>query len=300
FGIELPATEGTYYVEGMVSIHNGNIQLYPTVIEETMTPMWKVWYMGEDGDQFTIADELYVDYVDNDEKLIYFTDNATTIIYDVYADWGYVWEEEWSPDWMAMDCDGDDELFETIKKMRVIKAGTLRGTLEDNYTNPRFVVTEAPEEDLDAEYPNIVYDEYDLKKDSLEANGGEIVYITGVYNAGNLEGVIASSGVKQVVPIIPLAGQDPFKKGGEYTVKAVVLQKEPWEPANEDEDDEAAAAPSKVKAINAAKRPMKIAVRKTPARCRLTILNGLPTMNFRQLRLFTSHRRWIKLRPQRQ
>lgn len=255
FGIELPEEGDGYDMTFMVGMYNGNIQLYPIEIAGTgATPLWKVWYMGEDGEQYTIADELYVDYIDEPNKLVYVTDNATSVLFDLYADWGYTWEEEWEPDWIAIDCADNEQLYNTVKEMNIIKAGTLSGTLQDSYTNPRFVITEVPEE-ADGIYPEIVYPEIELT-DSLFLDGRKMVKITAIYNDGKLEGTVAESGVKQAIELIkePSIEGFMFENGKKYTVKAFIILKDAWEW----EDEAPKAAPAKNKSLKA--------IAKTPAR----------------------------------
>lgn len=253
FGIDI--AEGGYDIEAMVSIYNGTVQLYPIAVTKTEMLMWKIWYNGEDGLQCTVADDLYVDYIDNENNLIYVTDNATTILYDEYADWGYVWEEPWSPDWAAIDCGTDANLFNTIKAMKIIKGGTLDITLQDNATNPRFVVTQAPQAG-EGEVPEIAFRNVALT-DTLNANGREVLYITGTYNDGKLEATIASSGVNQSIALFTHddAAEVEWLDGAEYMVKAYIIQKEEWE------SSQASAAPMLKKA---GKRAARRASRRMP------------------------------------
>lgn len=263
FGIDLPEEDGLFTVEAMVSVFNDDVQLYPISItaQDNSTPMWKVWYMGEDGNEYTISDDLYVDYVDKD-GLIYVTDNATTILFDLYADWGYTWEEEWSPDWMAIDCGDNAELAQVIKGMSVIKGGTLKATLQDNYTNPRLVVTEAPEAGEGVK-PDIVYRDVALT-DTLNANGREILYVLGKYNNGKLEGDIVTDGgiTLQSIDFYDETGdENVIPNGAEVYAKAYIIQKEAWEEAAQEIPSK--VAPSTRKYVG---RPAKASVKKSAAK----------------------------------
>lgn len=254
FGLDL--TEGGFDVEGMVSIYNGTVQLYPISITKSELPLWKIWYYGEDGQQCTVADDLYVDYIDEQNQLIYVTDNVTSVLWDEYAEWGYVWDEPWTPDWMAIDCGSDAQLFNDIKGMNVIKGGTLDITLQDNYTNPRLVVSAAPEA-AESEKPEILYREVALT-DTLNANGREILYVTGTYTDGHLEGTIEASGVNQSIELYMMPDMEgvQLEEGAEYKVKGIILQKEPWE------ESTSQGAPARVRNRQAA--PARKSIRKMP------------------------------------
>ena len=243
FDIDL--TEGGFDIEAMVSIYDGNVQLYPIGLKKTEMLMWKIWYYGEDGMQCTVADDIYVDYIDNENKLIYVTDNATTVLWDEYADWGLTWDEPWTPDWAAIDCGNNDDLFNAIKNMSIIKGGTLDITLQDNNTNPRFIVANMPQAGQ-GQKPEIAYRNVMLT-DTLNSNGREVLFITGTYNDGKLEGTIQASGVNQAIELYAEgeAGNTDFINGAEYLVKAYIIQKEAWE-------DSQAGAPALKKGAKAA------------------------------------------------
>lgn len=253
FRIELPA-EGDYYLEGMVSIHNGTVQIYPIFIGVNEQPLWEVLYYNADGDKTAIADELYVEYADEEKQLIFVTDNCTEIYLPDYD-----FTMDWYPDWIAIDCSNSSELFDAIRQMEVIEAGTLTGTVQDMKTNPRIVVETAPIASENTK-PEIVYNDYSLIA-PIYPNPHEVLYISGKFNDGNLEGFVDNgdeTSFTQSVTMTPTADlQDyQFVNGNTYTLRAYATIKEAWT----DEESESApkAAPMKRKAA----KPM----RKAPAR----------------------------------
>lgn len=76
--------------------------------------------------------------------LVYVTDNVDQIYYDTYAEWGYAEWMPWYPDWIALDCSGDEALFDQLADMEVLAPGTVKGTLADRLTNPRLVLGSTP------------------------------------------------------------------------------------------------------------------------------------------------------------
>ena len=265
FGIEMPEEEGNYYVEGILSIFNGNLQFYPIAIEATQTELWKIWYLGEDDDIYIVDEDIYVDYIDEDNHLIYITDNATLITNDLYAEYGYVWDEEWSPDWFAIDCNSDTNLFNTIKGMSIIKGGTMQVKLKDMLTNPRLVVHNAPEAS-DSEYPEIAYRSTNLNEE-FYPSGGEILMVTGTYNDGKFEGNVTPSEDNPYTQSIDFfaegdAKDAEFTNGTTYEVKAIVLQKEPFEIESGDEPVITAPALTKSTKPSLNKVPKKLAPRR--------------------------------------
>ena len=68
FGIEYPEVDPTelYSIEGMVTIYNGIMELYPiSITNDPGTRLWKVLYEGEDGEWYKVNDTLYVAAVSN-------------------------------------------------------------------------------------------------------------------------------------------------------------------------------------------------------------------------------------------
>ena len=179
FGIEYPEVDPTelYSIEGMVTIYNGVMELYPiTIINDPGTRLWKVLYEGENGVQYKLNDTLYVAAVSDaqDGKLVYVTDNVDQIYYDTYAEWGYAEWMAWYPDWIALDCSGDEEMFNELAQLRVVMPGTVKGTLADRSLNPRLILNSTPAELADAEYPSLTVFAYDLDTDYLGAMGNEM------------------------------------------------------------------------------------------------------------------------------
>ena len=179
FGIDYPEVDPTevYSIEGMVTIYNDNIQLYPiSITADAGTPLWKALYEGEDGTQYKLNDTLYVAAaVDaGNSKLVFVTDNVSEIYYDTYADWGYAEWMAWYPDWIALDCTDNEEAFNAMADMQVLAPGTVKGELADRLTNPRLVLNSTPIGAEDAELPTLNLFRYDLSSDYLTALGNEV------------------------------------------------------------------------------------------------------------------------------
>ncbi|MBQ9556042.1 MAG: hypothetical protein IJV05_07445 [Muribaculaceae bacterium] len=179
FGIDYPDVDPTevYAIQGMVTIYNGNMQLYPiSIAGDPGTRLWKVLYEGEDGGQYKLNDTLYVAATVDCEKgkFIFVTDNVDEIYYDTYAEWGYAEWMDWYPDWIALDCSDDEQLYSTVSDMQVLAPGTVKGALADRLTNPRLVLNSTPVELEDAQLPTLTLFQYDLSKDYLAALGHEV------------------------------------------------------------------------------------------------------------------------------
>lgn len=179
FGIDYPDVDPTevYSIEGMMSIYNGEMELFPTSItNDPGTKLWKVLYEGEDGNQYKLNDTLYVAAAVDSEsaKLIFVTDNVDQIYYDTYADWGYAEWMAWYPDWIALDCAGNQDMIDAIAQMQVIKPATVKGLLQDRMTNPRLMLNSVPVAIDDAELPTLSLFKYDLSNDYVTAMGNEV------------------------------------------------------------------------------------------------------------------------------
>ena len=179
FVIEYPEVDSTevYSIEGMLTLYNGVIELYPiTISSNPGTRLWKVVYEGEDGQTYKLNDTLYVAAVVNGDagKLIFVTDNVDEIYYDTYEDWGYAEWMAWYPDWIALDCSDNEEFFNAVADAEVLMPGTVKGVLADRMTNPRLVLNSAPAALVDVELPTLTLFRYDLSQDYLTALGNEV------------------------------------------------------------------------------------------------------------------------------
>ena len=186
FGIDYPQVDSTevYSIEGMVTIYNGNMQLYPIAIStDPGTRLWKVLYEGEDDTWYKISDTLYVAAaVETDQsRLVFVTDNVDEIYYDTYADWGYAEWMAWYPDWIALDCSADESLFHQLADMEVVAPHTVKGILHDKQTNPRLELVAAPAAVDDIELPTLTLFKYDLSEDYLSALGHEVGRANGYF-----------------------------------------------------------------------------------------------------------------------
>ena len=178
FGIEYPEIDSTelYNIEGMMTIFNGVMELYPiTITSNPGTRLWKVLYEGTNG-QYKISDTLFVAAtVDTgNRKLVFVTDNVDKIYYDTYAEWGYAEWMDWYPDWIALDCSDNEEMYNALTSMEVLAPCTVKGDLLDDLTNPRLVLNSTPTALEDVELPTLTLFKYDLDEDYLGASGHEI------------------------------------------------------------------------------------------------------------------------------
>lgn len=186
FGIEYPEVDPTevYSIEGMVTVYNGEMELYPiTIANDPGTHLWKVIYEGENGEYYKLNDTLYVAAASNaaDGKLVYVTDNVNQIYYDTYAEWGYAEWLDWYPDWIALDCSDNDELFDDLIEQRVLQPGTVKGILADRTLNPRLVLSTVPAGIAESELPQLTVFSYDLSTDYLQALGNELGRVDGYF-----------------------------------------------------------------------------------------------------------------------
>lgn len=194
FGIDYPTidTAERYNIDGMVTIYNNNYQLYPISIEEAPgTRLWKVTYDGLQGNM-KIADSLYVvmPLVDNQ---ILVTDNASQILVDTYAEWGYTWYQDWYPTWIALDCGDNAELYNAILNMQVLAPNTVKGEVVDVETNPRMILSSTPTGITDPDFTNYQVYYYDLSYDKIQAFGNELGYAIGRYKLIDGEPYLCSS-----------------------------------------------------------------------------------------------------------
>ena len=259
FGIEYPANvEGeTFNIEGMVTIYNGNCQLYPISIEQNEGDrLWRIWYYGEDGNEVKVADSLYVvrPVRAADELTVYVTDNATQILYDEFADFGYVEWIDWDPEYIALDCGKDETLFNTLSQMKVLAPGSVCGTLMDSYTNPRIVLRQTPRELADAEMPEIEYYYYDLKELTY-TNGNQCSNVSGTYTEVDGKPYLYNpatsvEGQKFLLDFRYMLEKPALVEGVSYDMFVVWKQLEPWDSEDEDYDFEELMAPAKRNAAN--------------------------------------------------
>lgn len=186
FGIDYPEEDPTeiYSIEGMMTIFDGTMELFPySITADPGQRLWKVLYEGEDGKQYKLNDTLYVAAtIDAGEnKMVFVTDNVDEIYYDTYADWGYAEWLAWYPDWIALDCTGNEAIFNELAAMQVLEPGTVKGRLADRLTNPRLELISTPAAIDDAELPALTLFQYDLRNDYLTALGNEVGRVDGYF-----------------------------------------------------------------------------------------------------------------------
>ena len=244
FGIEYPTTTANmkFTVQGILTKgENGvGVTFVPTAITEyeNVKKLWRIWYQGVDGTEYTIADTLYVVAptrgIEPDcgrKNLIYVTDNATQVVDDTYAEWGYVETYDWAPDYIALDCGDNEEAYRAIAAMKVIAPATVRGILADNQTNPRFELMKTPSA-LNCEYPEIAYQHYQFG-DSCWANGNQVSYASGKFvtidGKEYFAGINADGTANQPIALDRrYIGDYAFSEGNTYEMRVVWKQHEPW------------------------------------------------------------------------
>ena len=239
FGIEYPEVDPTelYNIEGMMTIYNGTMELYPiSIMGDPGTKLWKTLYEGEDGIQYKLNDTLYVAAasIADDGMLVYVTDNVDEIYYDTYAEWGYAEWVPWYPDWIALDCAGDAERFNTLVELKVLEPCTVKGVLADRTTNPRLVLNSTPAELADAEYPALTVFDYDLNEDHLTTAGNELARVNGYYHIVDGVPSLCSNGdsvaVKLCFDYAPeLAELMATKEGYRFGLLSIIKLDEPWD-----------------------------------------------------------------------
>ena len=239
FGIEYPEFDSTevYGIEGMVVIFNGVMELYPiSITSDPGTRLWKVLYVGEEGTQYKLNDTLFVAAtVDAGErKLVYVTDNVDEVYYDIYAEWGYAEWMAWYPDWIALDCSGNETLFASLAAKQVLAPGTVKGKLADRLTNPRLVLNSVPEELNDVELPTLTMFKYDLSRDYLAALGCEVGQADGYFFYKEGKPYLYSEQdtvmVKLNFDYAPaLEAEMAAREGNLYGLLCVFTLDEPWE-----------------------------------------------------------------------
>jgi len=239
FGIDYPEVDPTevYALEGMVTIYNGNMQLYPiSIANDPGTRLWKVLYEGEDGNQYKLNDTLYVAAAVDSEKgkMVFVTDNVDEIYYDTYAEWGYAEWMDWYPDWIALDCTGDDALYQAVADMQVLAPGTVKGTLADRMTNPRLVLGSVPEALENIELPTLTLFQYDLSEDYVSALGHEVGRANGYFFYKDGVPCLCSEQDTVVVKLDfayapALEAEMSTKTGSHYGLLCVFTLDNPWE-----------------------------------------------------------------------
>lgn len=244
FGIKYPTTTANmkFTVQGILTkSENGvGVTFVPTAITEyeNVKKLWRIWYQGVDGTEYTIADTLYVvaptKALEPDcgrKNLIYVTDNATQVVDDTYAEWGYVETYDWAPDYIALDCGDNEEAYRAIAAMKVIAPASVRGILADNQTNPRFELMKTPSA-LNCEYPEIAYQHYQFG-DSCWANGNQVSYASGKFvtidGKEYFAGINADGSANQPIALDRrYIGDYAFSEGMVYEMRVVWKQHEPW------------------------------------------------------------------------
>lgn len=248
----------TYNVEAMVTIFNDAIQLYPIAFYEVQgTPLWNIWYMYQEGDTFQISDTLYVVKATQaaDGNRVYVTDNATEIYYDIYEPWIEGEWTDWAPDFIALDCGDDTEMFNALSQMKVLAPGSVRGVIKDFETDLRLELTSVPEEVKDAVVPEINYDIFDIATDEMAPYANNITYIKGYYTIQDGKAYLiapeytddATDGQRLAIDFRYAPNmQNQLEEGKSYMMLAVWKMYEAFEP-EDDIDDEGLMVKRRIK-----------------------------------------------------
>ncbi len=233
FGIDYPTIDPAekYNIDGMVTIYNNNYQLYPITIEEAPgTRLWKVTYEGLEGNM-KIADSLYVVMPLTDNQILV-TDNATQILVDTYAEWGYTWYQDWYPTWIALDCGDNTDLYSNICQMQVLAPNTVKGEVVDVATNPRMILSSVPTGITDPDFTDYQTYTYNLSYDKIQALGNELGVARGKYKLLGGEPYLCSAEdtvkVRLDFSLNPEL-QSNLVEGTRYEMMSVFKVNEPWE-----------------------------------------------------------------------
>lgn len=233
FGIDYPVVDPAerYNIDGMVTIYNNNYQLYPISIEEAPgTRLWKVTYEGLEGNM-KIADTLYVALPMTDGQILV-TDNATEVLVDTYAEWGYTWYQDWYPTWIALDCGDNTELYNAICQMQALAPNTVKGEVVDVNTNPRLILSSTPTGIADPDFESLHLYSYDLNDGKIYALGNEMGQATGRYKLINGDPYLCSA--QDTVQVRLDFSLNPeleitLNEGSRYDMTCVFKLSEPWE-----------------------------------------------------------------------
>ncbi|MBQ5409744.1 MAG: calycin-like domain-containing protein [Muribaculaceae bacterium] len=167
------------------------------------TPLAEIIESGENGAEYTIAEDLAVVDIAQLENHAFVTDGNNN--------------------WLRVDFSDDIEDFVL---MNAIKGGTLKGTLSDVELNPVFTVTEMPQEgentvDFTVEKINLA-DEFTLKSN-------QVVDATGYWQAANscLRGY-SSGGQSLTINSAWATADNTMENGKRYTVRCAISLKEAW------------------------------------------------------------------------
>ena len=233
FGIDYPAVDPAekYNIDGMVTIYNNNYQIYPiTIVEAPGTRLWKVTYEGLEGNM-KIADSLYVALPMTDGQILV-TDNATEILVDTYAEWGYTWYQDWYPTWIALDCGDNTELYNAICQMQVLAPNTVKGEVVDVNTNPRLILSSTPTGITAPDFESLHLYSYNISQDKIYALGNEMGQATGRYKLINGEPYLCSAQDTVQVRLDFCLNPDLqslLSEGTRYDMTCVFKLSEPWE-----------------------------------------------------------------------
>ena len=199
-----------------------------------------VLYYSEDGDEVTIAEDLYVMYINEVGREVLVTDNY-------FDEWDL---SEYGagvyyfyPSWALLDFSDNEEGFEAVADAQGIAGGTMTGIINEVATNPVIAITSIPEP-IAMEEPEQWYifaydltDEYGI----IGAYGNELGYVTGYYVDGSLYGTADGTDYPVSIDNKYIGNDFTWKNGTLYTFPAIIQIKEAWEEDESDYDDYAPA-----------------------------------------------------------
>ena len=195
-----------YDIYGVASVYSSGPQFLPLRAELAVqgTPLAEIIESGENGAEYTIAEDLAVVEISNAENHAFLTDGQNN--------------------WIRVDYTSDIEDFVL---MDAIKGGTLKGTLSNVELNPVFTVTEMPQEAETTVAYTIeqisIADDYTLK-------ANQVVDASGYWNAGDqaLRAYSQAPQGKSLSINTSWAGSNTLENGKRYTVRCAINLKEAW------------------------------------------------------------------------
>ena len=141
---------------------------------------------------------------------------------------------DWYPDWIALDCSDNEEMFNALADMEVLEPGTVKGILADRLTNPRLVLNSVPAAADDVELPTLTLFSYKLGDDYLAALGHEMGRVFGYFFYRDGVPYLCSEQdtvqVKLSYDLVPeLEAEMADKEGFYFGLLSIFTLDEPWE-----------------------------------------------------------------------
>ncbi len=198
-----------YDIYGVASVYSSGPQFLPLkaepVAQDEGVALAEILASGENGAEYTIADDLAVVDIAQLENHAFVTDGNNN--------------------WLRVDFSDDIEDF---VMMNAIKGGTLKGTLSNVELNPVFTVTEMPQEGENT--VDFTVEKIDLAEEfTLKAN--QVIDAAGYWRAaqGCLRGYL-SGGQSLTINSSWATTDNTMVDGQYYSVRCAISLKEAWKP----------------------------------------------------------------------